>query len=303
MPEFSIIIPTYNGSKFLERAINSVLGQDFNNFEIIIVDDGSTDSTPEIIARQTKQFPETIISLSQQNSGPGAARNRGAHAARGNYLLFLDDDDELIPGALSLFHALTQKNAEMDFIFGGHISLDQTGRERRHPQKALSRERRTNFVNYICGRFGISQGEGVIRREILNHLHYPESVRNNEDVVFYAKVLALCKCMSFDEYVVIIHKRKESWRHNTATNIATGIKTADLLFDPAVLPAHLMKYKPQFVSRRYLSLFRTLYFNGRHREAKQAYHRAIGTYPQHLFQFSFLRKYLKLRFGFISVVK
>lgn len=303
MPEFSIIIPTYNGSKFLERAINSVLEQDFNNFEVIIVDDGSLDSTPEIIARWTTRFPETIIGLSQHNSGPGAARNRGAQAASGYYLLFLDDDDELIPGALSLFHKQTKKNSEMDFIFGGHVTIDQTGRERRHPQKSLSKEQRKNFVNYICGRFGISQGEGVIRREVLNHLHYPESVRNNEDVVFYGKVLALCKCMSFDEYVVIIHKRKESRRHNIDAVIAAGIRTADLLFDPAVLPAHLMKYRPQFVFSRYLSLFRTFYLNSRFQEAKQAYHRAIDAYPGHLFQLSFLRKYLKLRFGIIPPVK
>jgi len=87
-PKFSVIIPVFNREKFISRAIESVLNQSFRNFEIIVVDDGSTDNTPYII----KQYPIKIIT--QKNKGVSAARNTGIKASSGNIIAFLDSDDE-----------------------------------------------------------------------------------------------------------------------------------------------------------------------------------------------------------------
>jgi len=86
-PKFSVIIPVFNREKFISRAIESVLNQSFRNFEIIVVDDGSTDNTPYII----KQYPIKIIT--QKNKGVSAARNTGIKASSGNIIAFLDSDD------------------------------------------------------------------------------------------------------------------------------------------------------------------------------------------------------------------
>lgn len=96
MPFFSVIIPTYNRLPLLKEALESVFSQTFTDYEIIVVDDGSTDGTLEML----RCYGKKIQLLNQKNSGPGAARNLGASVAKGEYLAFLDSDDIWMPWAL-----------------------------------------------------------------------------------------------------------------------------------------------------------------------------------------------------------
>ena len=97
-PLVSIIIPTYNRSSYLKEAIESVLSQTYTHFELIIVDDGSTDNTEEVI----RQFNDTrIIYIKKPNEGhPGKTRNAGLRIAQGDFIAFLDDDDKWLPEKL-----------------------------------------------------------------------------------------------------------------------------------------------------------------------------------------------------------
>ncbi|PKU93552.1 Glycosyl transferase family 2 [Bifidobacterium thermophilum] len=99
-PKVSIIIPVYNGSRYLEECLRSIIGQDYSNLEIIIVDDGSTDDSASI-AKNIASCDQRIIVLTQVNAGPGAARNLGLSCASGEYILFVDSDDLLIRNAVS----------------------------------------------------------------------------------------------------------------------------------------------------------------------------------------------------------
>jgi hypothetical protein len=99
-PEVSVIVPLYNKAKTIFRAIDSVLAQDFTDFELIIVDDGSTDGSAELVGEKTCDRRITLVS--QSNAGPGAARNVGAALARGRLLTFLDADDEWRPNLLTV---------------------------------------------------------------------------------------------------------------------------------------------------------------------------------------------------------
>ncbi len=103
----SVVIPTFNRAWCLAEAVESVLAQDFPDFELIVVDDGSTDETPEILAR----YPTAQV-IRQENRGVSAARNRGAAAARGKWLAFLDSDDLWLPGKLSAQAAFFQDHPE-----------------------------------------------------------------------------------------------------------------------------------------------------------------------------------------------
>ena len=94
----SVIIPTYNRGRMLKEAIESVLTQDFADFELIVVDDGSTDNTNDIL----KEYQEDIIVLKQINKGVSAARNTGIASATGHFIAFLDSDDIWMPAKLSL---------------------------------------------------------------------------------------------------------------------------------------------------------------------------------------------------------
>ena len=89
MPSVSVIIPAYNASRYLRETLDSVLAQTFRDYEVIVVDDGSTDETPSIL----KEYDGRIRILRQPNQGLAMARNSGAKAARGKWLSFLDSDD------------------------------------------------------------------------------------------------------------------------------------------------------------------------------------------------------------------
>src|SRR5690349_8009529 len=101
----SVIIPTYNRAYCLEAAIQSALKQTYAGKEIIVVDDGSTDETKSLLAK----YSSNVRILHQSNAGVGAARNAGVRAARGEWIAFLDSDDEWIPEKIDVqMRALTQ---------------------------------------------------------------------------------------------------------------------------------------------------------------------------------------------------
>ena len=94
----SVIVPLFNKAPYIERALSSVAAQTYRDFELIVVDDGSTDEGPRIV----EAFNDLPIHLiRQENAGPGAARNRGLELAQGELVAFLDADDEWLPNYLS----------------------------------------------------------------------------------------------------------------------------------------------------------------------------------------------------------
>jgi glycosyltransferase involved in cell wall biosynthesis len=97
IPQVSVIIPTYNRGRIIEEAVDSALAQDYKDFELIVVDDGSTDNTSEILA----SYGDDISVFFQKNKGVSAARNRGITEASGQFIAFLDSDDLWLPQKLS----------------------------------------------------------------------------------------------------------------------------------------------------------------------------------------------------------
>ncbi len=125
MPQISIIIATYNSEKHIAGAIENVLSSEFDDFELIIVNDGSTDKTSRIVHEYTAK-DSRIMLIEQQNTGPGGARNTGLAAARGEYVLMIDDDDALGEKALLQYSLAAEKNP--DIVIGGYI-MRQNGAE------------------------------------------------------------------------------------------------------------------------------------------------------------------------------
>mgnify|MGYP000957612190 FL=1 len=102
-PEISIIIPFYNSQDYIERCINSVLKQKFLDFELILIDDGSTDRSFQIALRFAK-LDDRIILLQKENGGQGSARNLGLEHARGSFIGFVDSDDFIDPQMYKILH-------------------------------------------------------------------------------------------------------------------------------------------------------------------------------------------------------
>ncbi len=116
IPPVSVIIPCYNAARFLAETIDSVLAQTLTAFELIVIDDGSTDGTAAIIERYGRRLGGRLIAESGPNRGVSAARNRGTQRARGRYLQYLDADDLLRPDALrSKFSALESSGADIAY--------------------------------------------------------------------------------------------------------------------------------------------------------------------------------------------
>jgi glycosyltransferase involved in cell wall biosynthesis len=112
----SIIIPSYNSGKYLVEAIGSVTSQQHRNYEIIIVDDGSTD--PETLELYNKLTVDSCRVLKQQNAGPAAARNAGVKVAQGEYLLFLDSDNKIRPGYIEKGIGILSNNPDIGVVYG-----------------------------------------------------------------------------------------------------------------------------------------------------------------------------------------
>jgi GT2 family glycosyltransferase len=99
-PKLSVIMPTYNRAEMMNRAVESLFTQTFQDFEIIVVDDGSTDATANTVLGLQRKSPHELIYLKQENKGAGAARNLGIRQARGDLVIFIDDDVLLTPNLL-----------------------------------------------------------------------------------------------------------------------------------------------------------------------------------------------------------
>jgi glycosyltransferase involved in cell wall biosynthesis len=121
MTKVSVIMPAFNAERFIGMAVHSVLHQTFEDWELIVIDDGSSDATPEILGRLTDT---RIRVIRQMNGGEANARNAGLHAAIGQYIAFLDADDLYLPGALQEMSSFLDENPSADALFSDGYFCD-----------------------------------------------------------------------------------------------------------------------------------------------------------------------------------
>ena len=192
---FSIVCAVYNVNKYFRRGINSVLSQTFGDFELILVDDGSSDATPALCDEYAARDPRIRV-IHQQNVGVGETRNRGMDLARGNYILFFDIDDILRPEALARLNEYLSENNPQLLIFSYREINPELGTEDVFKFSRLdissNSELKTVYVDELSG-LGFNNGfvwNKVYERDFLisNSLRSP-NLRIQQDEVFNVEVL------------------------------------------------------------------------------------------------------------------
>lgn len=179
----SVVIPLYNKEAIVERSVGSVLSQSFRDFEVVVVDDGSTDRSAEIV----RDINDPRIRLvSQENGGPSKARNTGVREAKGEWILFLDADDELLPGALECYNHLINKNPKADFIACSFYN--QCGSERTTGIQQRERELDNPFKEHVLGNFFTRTGAFICKRELIIATPFNEQIRRFEDLEFLFRI-------------------------------------------------------------------------------------------------------------------
>ena len=119
-PLVSVIIPAYNAAGYIKEAVESVLAQTYRDQEIIVIDDGSTDSTAACVSTA---FGDSVVVIRQSNGGPSSARNCGIEAAKGKYIAFLDADDTWFPDKISEQVNLMERYPDVGMVFGNAVTL------------------------------------------------------------------------------------------------------------------------------------------------------------------------------------
>lgn len=203
----TIIIPVFNTEKYIQRIIECILRQPFQEWEMILVDDGSTDDSAEII----KGFEDDRIRyVYQKNAGPSAARNKGLELAQGDYISFLDADDWFEEG---LYTDYFKGEGKYDIVFQGFVREYDDGRvERSFAMDADNRgcdNHDDKFKDIVCKLykekvFGWSWCK-IFRREIIEkyHIRFDESLRLWEDELFtiqfltHAKTIKTIACRNY----------------------------------------------------------------------------------------------------------
>jgi hypothetical protein len=178
----SLVIPAYNKGRFLAEAIDSVLAQSYSNFEIIVVDDGSTDETKEVAGRYS-----SVNYFFQQNRGVSAARNAGLKQSKGSYVVFLDADDRLLPDALKIGVECLEAHPECAFASGHIRIIDSTGSVTSIPEESCVQKdhyRTLLTYNYIWTPAAV-----VFRSSIVNRMNgYSSAHFGAEDWDLYLRI-------------------------------------------------------------------------------------------------------------------
>jgi glycosyltransferase involved in cell wall biosynthesis len=189
----SVIIPVFNGERFLAEAIESVLAQAYHPLEIIVIDDGSTDSTAEIAHR----FADQISYIRQPNRGPAAARNAGLRRAQGDLIGFLDADDLWTPDKLASQEAAFTKSPSVKIVLG-------------HLQR-LKPARTHGFVPHGSPELALNLGASLIRRQVFHAVGtFDESLRFGDDWDWYMRVRELGVSILVQNDVVLFYRRHDA---------------------------------------------------------------------------------------------
>jgi glycosyltransferase involved in cell wall biosynthesis len=211
-PSVSVVIPVFNRQEAVRRAIASVLTQTYQDFEIIVVDDASTDQTVSVIASIAD--PRIVLIRHVRRLGGSATRNSGITASRGSYVAFLDSDDEWMPDKLNRQIELFKRSNEVGFVYAGYEIRLPDGDVMSHIPRVCTDLPGKLLIDNVVGGASV----GMVRREVFERVGlFDETLRCAQDVDFWLRVSDAFPADFVPDVLVRI------WQQNTVDRITTDI--------------------------------------------------------------------------------
>jgi len=273
-PLVSIIIPTYNRAWCINRAIDSCLKQTYQNFEIVVTDDGSSDNTEEIIKNYNND--KIIYFKLKKNQGVIKARNNSIINSRGKWILLLDSDDELYTNCLNIFVKNINKlnNNKIGMIFA-HFHSSKTGTTK-ISKKFENKIKVNNILTYkdfICSGVAIGDPLPIVKKEVFEKIPYNTHIKRNMAVLWH-QFFRISDILVIDEYLGLCHvegtDRITTNRRKDAILWIEGIKEYIEIFQKDILTRC-----PKAISLHYRSLGLYLYQADKTKDCRKSLLKAI----------------------------
>ena len=225
-PTVSVVLPTFNRATLLPRALESIIAQTHEAWEIVLVDDGSIDDTPQVIDQYARSLGDRLVVIRQENKGCSDARNTGIEASRGRFVAFLDSDDAFIPTKLERQLDLFRRCPELGFVFSdyAYIKLDGTRHDsafatihqwvRRLPYGAVGPGLclcTGDLFDHLIREYFIATIVGMVRRDVLGRsVRFAVGQSYAEEWLFFLEVAKRCRAGFVDEPLCIHHHTEGS---------------------------------------------------------------------------------------------
>jgi glycosyltransferase involved in cell wall biosynthesis len=186
-PFFSVIIPAYNAAHHIVDALTSVLAQTINNYEIIVINDGSPDTAQ--LEKELEPYLADVVYIARPNGGPAAARNTGIRAARGEYIAFLDSDDQWVPTHLAQMMEVLQRDPTLDLVYGDAVNFGDVAEEGTTTMGVNPSEGLATFESLVLCKCTVVGSTVVARRQrLIDAGLFDESFVHGEDFDLWVRL-------------------------------------------------------------------------------------------------------------------
>ncbi len=227
-PLVSVIVPTYNRADMVKRAIQSILDQSFDNYEILIIDDASTDNTEETIKKMDN---DKIVYVGlEKNVGQCRARNIGIRKAKGKYIGFLDSDDEWMPTKLEKQLRIFNQTDDPDLgaVYTGYLEIDEI--KKKHAVKNGNFRKGKLYKDFLSGFCPATPTMFLVKKEALDKVEgFDENLPTFVDYDLWLRIAKLN--YSFDYVPEPLIRKYEHQGHQMAKDINKRLAGLDILFD------------------------------------------------------------------------
>lgn len=274
-PRVSVIIPAYNVAGFIRETLDSVVSQTFDDYEIIVINDGSSDTLE--LEEQIKPYSHLITYLKQSNQGAGAARNAGIRVARGEFVAFLDGDDIWLPNFLSEQLELIQSGEGHDLVYADAINVTPMGLSASTNMDVNPSEGAVTVESLINAQCNVITSSVVARRSsIVAVRFFDESFRNSQDFDLWLRLAKRGARMTYQKRV-LVHRR--IYQGSLASNPIKSLEGEIKVLEKAKQEGGLTP-KEQAVLLRILDLRRATVevFRGKQRLSSGDFHSALNDF-------------------------